>query len=115
VVIDLTGDDDGDDDDIVVQAVRRRRAPGTGPAPAPAAEAEDPPRPDLKTMGLLCIICHDKMKDPVITKCGHLFCRGCVTEWLANIDKQSKRVCPTCRKGATLRDLRPAFLPDLTL
>ena len=53
---------------LSIIAVRRRRAPGTGPAPAPAAEAEDPPRPDLKTMGLLCIICHDKMKDPVITK-----------------------------------------------
>lgn len=32
--------------------------------------------------GLQCGICRLPMKDPMITNCGHHFCRGCIEEHL---------------------------------
>uniref|UniRef100_A0A8C3SCW2 RING-type domain-containing protein n=1 Tax=Chelydra serpentina TaxID=8475 RepID=A0A8C3SCW2_CHESE len=31
---------------------------------------------------LLCPICRDYFKDPVILKCGHNFCRSCIAQRL---------------------------------
>ena len=35
----------------------------------------DPPDEDLQ-----CIICYLPLKEPVITRCGHKFCRQCLEE-----------------------------------
>jgi hypothetical protein len=40
-----------------------------------------------------CIVCLDKPSDPVRFDCGHIFCRECAMEWLAQ-----SRVCPLCRR-----------------
>lgn len=44
--------------------------------------------------GTLCVVCQDALRpdtDVVELLCGHLYCRGCIDEWLA----VSKR-CPVC-------------------
>lgn len=41
-----------------------------------------------------CPICLDSMRDPVITKCAHIFCTPCIERV---IDTQHK--CPMCRAG----------------
>jgi hypothetical protein len=44
-----------------------------------------------------CPICQEspKMKDCILTECGHYFCRGCWTDWM-NTPTSSKD-CPYCR------------------
>jgi SWI/SNF-related matrix-associated actin-dependent regulator of chromatin subfamily A3 len=39
-----------------------------------------------------CVICFDTMENPVLTKCGHIFCKECI---LQSMKFQS--VCPQCR------------------
>eukprot|EP01147_Barroeca_monosierra_P002427 gene2427-5367_t len=43
-----------------------------------------------------CNICLDKVSEPVVTRCGHLFCWPCLHEWL-----QLKPDCPVCKAGVT--------------
>ena len=39
-----------------------------------------------------CIICLDELKKPVLTKCGHIFCNGCLSQFL-----RIKQSCPICK------------------
>ena len=39
-----------------------------------------------------CIICYDKMTEPIMTSCGHMFCRNCIRLCL-----QHKDECPMCK------------------
>lgn len=43
--------------------------------------AEEPDSDDddaiLEGIPFACIICKDKYKDPIVTKCGHFFCESC--------------------------------------
>ena len=41
---------------------------------------------------LQCIICNDIFEIPLVTNCGHTFCKKCIEEWR----KQSEK-CPICR------------------
>lgn len=54
-----------------------------------------------------CPICLDPFvnKNVVATKCGHLFCAGCIK---SSIDRASK--CPVCKKIISENDLRKIFL-----
>eukprot|EP00759_Apiculatamorpha_spiralis_P033936 PhF_6_TR35043/c0_g1_i1/m.51063/K10666/RNF5; E3 ubiquitin-protein ligase RNF5 len=45
-----------------------------------------------------CNICFDPATDPVVTRCGHLYCWKCLSEWLSR-----KPDCPVC-KGAVVKD-----------
>lgn len=50
-------------------------------------------------MEISCSICQDPLvsnKDSVATKCGHLFHKTCVSDWLAR-----NTTCPTCRTYCT--------------
>lgn len=38
-----------------------------------------------------CSICLDTAKEPVVSKCGHLFCWPCIYSW-----NQLKKTCPNC-------------------
>jgi SWI/SNF-related matrix-associated actin-dependent regulator of chromatin subfamily A3 len=40
-----------------------------------------------------CPICMEDISQPVITSCGHLYCRGCIENWMIN----ETAVCPLCR------------------
>lgn len=48
-----------------------------------------------------CTLCLESMRDPGVTTCGHVFCWGCIVEWVAE-----KPECPLCRaavaKGGVL-------------
>nr|XP_005998763.2 PREDICTED: E3 ubiquitin-protein ligase TRIM39-like [Latimeria chalumnae] len=51
---------------------------------------------------LTCSVCHELFTDPVMTKCGHNFCRECVS--LCWREKPSQ-VCPVCRENSAITDL----------
>ncbi|CAD8154795.1 unnamed protein product [Paramecium pentaurelia] len=39
-----------------------------------------------------CVICYTAMNDPVSMKCGHSFCKSCMTQ-----DQNNSKKCPICR------------------
>jgi len=42
-----------------------------------------------------CAICMDVLQDPVLLECTHLFCGGCIFNWL----NRNNNNCPNCRKS----------------
>uniref|UniRef100_A0A914DUQ9 RING-type E3 ubiquitin transferase n=1 Tax=Acrobeloides nanus TaxID=290746 RepID=A0A914DUQ9_9BILA len=48
-----------------------------------------------------CNICLDIAKDAVVSMCGHLFCWGCLHQWLDT--RPNRQSCPVC-KSAISRD-----------
>lgn len=74
----------------------------------PAAET---PRFDLEdegTMGWIeggtrkCTLCLEEMKDPSVTTCGHVFCWGCIADWV-----REKPECPLCRQACAVQHVLP--------
>ncbi|XP_069460280.1 E3 ubiquitin-protein ligase TRIM39-like [Ambystoma mexicanum] len=51
-----------------------------------------------------CSICLEYYKDPVTTRCGHNFCRSCISGWSQSLD--SRLPCPQCREICREGDLR---------
>nr|XP_014339493.1 PREDICTED: E3 ubiquitin-protein ligase TRIM39-like [Latimeria chalumnae] len=51
---------------------------------------------------ITCSICQELLKDPVITKCGHDFCRECVCDYWKGKASQS---CPICWANSAIPDL----------
>ena len=49
-----------------------------------------------------CSICLDDLKVPVITPCGHVYCRACIERVL---DNATPACCPLCRKEMTKMEL----------
>lgn len=41
-----------------------------------------------------CVICYEKMRDPIRLKCKHEFCRDCILNWFGSSHKLR---CPYCR------------------
>lgn len=61
-----------------------------------------------------CSICLDYFTDPVMTACGHNFCRECIQlTWEKSKGKKGRRKrrgtfpCPECRELSPQRNLRP--------
>lgn len=44
--------------------------------------------------GFECCICLDTAAEPVVTRCGHLYCWPCLDNWLCS--RNGGPVCPTC-------------------
>ncbi|KAL3828916.1 hypothetical protein ACJIZ3_017718 [Penstemon smallii] len=63
-----------------------------------------PPPP--KELTFSCPVCMGPLVEEMSTKCGHIFCKGCIK---AAIAAQSK--CPTCRRKTTAKDLIRVYLP----
>ncbi|XP_053568327.1 E3 ubiquitin/ISG15 ligase TRIM25-like [Bombina bombina] len=61
---------------------------------------------------LTCPICLSIFKDPVLLRCGHNFCLGCIEKLLRIQDILSVYICPLCRKRFTNR---PALQRNLKL
>lgn len=53
-----------------------------------------------------CSICLQNIvgREPVTTKCGHIFCNACIIRSI-----QEKKKCPNCNAGAILSDLRSIY------
>jgi SNF2 family DNA or RNA helicase len=47
----------------------------------------------------ICAICFED-NSLSLTKCGHIYCKECITEWLSN-----KNNCPICKKILTINDI----------
>ncbi|XP_045797399.1 LON peptidase N-terminal domain and RING finger protein 3-like [Trifolium pratense] len=69
----------------------------------PENQTPEPP----KEPSITCPICMQPTVEEMTTKCGHIFCRKCITPALL-----SRRKCPTCGKNATMRGLVRVFLPS---
>ena len=57
-----------------------------------------------------CTICLETAKEPVLTKCGHMYCWPCIYNWLDS--KGGKAKCPNCKNLITKDDLRPVYSND---
>ena len=56
-----------------------------------------------------CSICLDDLKSPIITHCGHIFCKACIEQVLeSNIQNKTDSVCPLCRTHLEKKDLLEA-------
>jgi SNF2 family DNA or RNA helicase len=51
-----------------------------------------------------CPVCLDKISNPVITPCSHIFCSPCLLQSLAYFDNNK---CPVCREPCTKKDVVP--------
>ncbi|KAJ0742324.1 putative Zinc finger, RING-type [Helianthus annuus] len=68
--------------------------------------APPPPPPPPKEPTFSCPVCMGALVEEVTTKCGHIFCKACIT---AAIKAQHK--CPTCRQKLTTKNLIRVYLP----
>ncbi|XP_075267404.1 E3 ubiquitin-protein ligase TRIM35 isoform X2 [Opisthocomus hoazin] len=51
---------------------------------------------------LLCPICYEPFREAVTLRCGHNFCKGCVTRsW-----EHQHQACPVCKEASSFDDLR---------
>ncbi|XP_045142894.1 E3 ubiquitin-protein ligase TRIM35 [Echinops telfairi] len=68
----------------------------------PSPEASPGPSRSFKEE-LLCAVCYDPFRDAVTLRCGHNFCRVCVTRsWEVQVAPR----CPVCKERTSLADLR---------
>ncbi|CAI5670383.1 unnamed protein product [Oreochromis niloticus] len=50
-----------------------------------------------------CVLCHDVLKDPVSTSCGHWFCRQCISSNWDQSASSGDSSCPQCGKRSRSR------------
>ena len=67
----------------------------------------DSKKPSESGNNFECTICLDTAKEPVLTKCGHMFCWPCIYNWLDS--KGGKAKCPNCKNVITKDDLIPVY------
>lgn len=54
-----------------------------------------------------CAICYDNFTNPIMLPCTHVFCGGCIMQWLNSRPRTdaTQRVCPQCRVPITCQRL----------
>eukprot|EP00922_Rhytidocystis_sp_ex-Travisia-forbesii_P005366 GHVS01007831.1.p1 GENE.GHVS01007831.1~~GHVS01007831.1.p1 ORF type:complete len:247 (+),score=62.32 GHVS01007831.1:177-917(+) len=62
-------------------------------------------RPSRGDAGFDCNICFDDVSEPVVTRCGHLFCWSCLHAWL----QRGVFECPVCKAGVTQQNIIPLY------
>ncbi|KTW30000.1 E3 ubiquitin-protein ligase IRC20 [Pneumocystis jirovecii RU7] len=50
-------------------------------------------------MDKTCVICQNIFNFGILTKCGHIFCKSCITQWLSE-----HRTCPSCKTETKRKD-----------
>ncbi|XP_039374817.1 tripartite motif-containing protein 10-like [Mauremys reevesii] len=56
---------------------------------------------------VICSICLAYFNDPVILKCGHTFCRACITQYCQESETSPRYRCPQCRKPFREGEFQP--------
>ncbi|XP_062399767.1 NLR family CARD domain-containing protein 3-like isoform X2 [Sardina pilchardus] len=59
-----------------------------------------------------CGVCEQLLRDPVITSCGHHFCRQCISSYWSQSGPSGDYSCPQCRKRPRTQ---PVINPDTTM
>ncbi|XP_076144133.1 NACHT, LRR and PYD domains-containing protein 12-like [Alosa pseudoharengus] len=54
-----------------------------------------------------CGVCEQLLRDPVITSCGHSFCRQCISSYWSQPGPSGDYSCPQCRKRPRAQPLNP--------
>ena len=54
-----------------------------------------------------CNICFDTPQDPVVTRCGHLYCWSCLWRWMRQRSGSSQ--CPVCKASVTRDTVTPIY------
>eukprot|EP00927_Polykrikos_kofoidii_P071347 TRINITY_DN67618_c0_g1_i1.p1 TRINITY_DN67618_c0_g1~~TRINITY_DN67618_c0_g1_i1.p1 ORF type:complete len:192 (+),score=20.22 TRINITY_DN67618_c0_g1_i1:71-577(+) len=67
-----------------------------------------------------CNICLEQAAEPVVTRCGHLFCWSCLHQWLTQPRRSTvhgglqpstgSSVCPVCKAGVSSQNVTPIFV-----
>ncbi|CAM9338374.1 unnamed protein product, partial [Choristocarpus tenellus] len=52
-----------------------------------------------------CNICLDGVQEPVVTRCGHLYCWPCLYRWL----NTNQTECPVCKAGVSANNIIPLY------
>ncbi|KAM3403025.1 hypothetical protein ACQJBY_006667 [Aegilops geniculata] len=66
------------------------------PSPTSTPNANEPDdKARRNAANFECNVCFDMADDPVVTKCGHLFCWDCLYQWLHV--HSNHRECPVCK------------------
>ena len=120
-------DDSDDDSECLTRTGRRRRGPTTTPTTPTTTggqrrASEDyadrltrKGGPNTTARGndrYECNICFDTAQDPVVTRCGHLYCWACIHRWLEGArarGAQSTAACPVCKAEVTEDALIPLY------
>uniref|UniRef100_A0A671VYB5 Uncharacterized protein n=1 Tax=Sparus aurata TaxID=8175 RepID=A0A671VYB5_SPAAU len=55
----------------------------------------------MQKENLLCSICHEIFKEPVLLTCGHSFCNACLQRWWR---QKTTLECPMCKRRSLQRD-----------
>jgi len=126
----LMDDDDDDDDDdegggggggggdseCSTRTTRRQRATTGGRRRASEDYADGLTRNGRPTTRgndrYECNVCFDTAQDPVVTRCGHLYCWACIHRWLEGArarGAQSTAACPVCKAEVTEDALIPLY------
>ncbi|KAI5783550.1 hypothetical protein EDC01DRAFT_632111 [Geopyxis carbonaria] len=61
-----------------------------------------------------CVICQELLFEPFFFQCGHVYCYGCIVQWIGQATSKKKRWCPQCRELIKSKP-GPAYLVCLTL
>lgn len=59
-----------------------------------------------------CSICMEIAKEPVVTRCGHMYCWPCINQWLSQ--NHSTLTCPVCKAGISADTLIPVYTKEET-
>lgn len=51
-----------------------------------------------------CNICLFEASEPIVTRCGHLYCANCVAQWLRTSD-----ACPVCKEHTDTTTIVPIY------
>ncbi|XP_062400115.1 protein NLRC3-like [Sardina pilchardus] len=75
-----------------------------------------PPHSDTKNIltqdQSRCGVCEQLLRDPVVTSCGHSFCRQCISSYWSQSGPSGDYSCPQCRKRPRTQ---PITNPDTTM
>ena len=57
-----------------------------------------------------CNICLETAKEPVVSKCGHLYCWPCIYTWMNQ--PRETMVCPVCKSGISADSVIPIYTKE---